>query len=89
MSLTAEKVENKIARKEAPRIFITIVGGLVQAIESDTEIDVIICDFDTQGIDESVLSEINGDEAYIYDGHVGVDKEAVDTLFKKVEGSHA
>lgn len=68
-----------------PRILIDISGGLIQSIITDTDIDVVIYDFDTEGCNDEDLSEINGDLAYVHAfDPVEVDEDNLEDILNQI-----
>lgn len=76
----------------APRAFIYVDGGIVQAIACDTPLDVFIIDYDIEGMEDEALHWIDNEnvpqEAFVqhWDGS-GIDKvrpfeEAIETAYK-------
>jgi len=72
--------------KGKPKLFVDLSGGLVQQIISDTDIDVIVVDFDdieTGGNGKVV--QIDGMKAYVFAGiEVDVDKTFVEKAFRQI-----
>ena len=72
-----------------PRVVITMEGGLIQDISTDTEMEILVLDFDIEGGDEDRIKTVrqypDGDEAeaYIIDYDPGaiVDPMLVDFIF--------
>lgn len=49
-----------------PRVYINLEGGIIQDVWADSEVDVIVLDFDTEGGDEDRTTQMgNGDLAYV------------------------
>ena len=68
--------------KEKAKAIIYICGGLVDSIVSDTSIEILIVDGDTDGADEDEMSVINGEEVVCHGDDALVDKEKVEKAFK-------
>ena len=64
------------------RVVITLEGGLVYNILADKEIELLIIDYDTEGLDKEFLTDIWGDEAYLTRSTAEVSPKYVDRLFK-------
>jgi hypothetical protein len=69
------------------RVIITMGGGLIQHVMTDTEdVQVMILDFDTEGGDDERIMEFEGNPVYIMQGVDDVDparvEEIAKTLFK-------
>lgn len=47
-----------------PRIVITVEGGLIQKIISDTKIEVVTLDYDTEGTEEDEITNIDGKDCF-------------------------
>lgn len=61
-----------------PKIIITVEGGIVQGVMANTEVDVVILDYDTEGFDEDKVREVPAFEAGKVETAAGV-KSDVDT----------
>lgn len=49
------------------KILITVEGGIVQSVYSDTtEVELLILDYDTDGALEDDIKRLNGEEVYAY-----------------------
>lgn len=74
-----------------PKVIIEVSGGCVRDVSSDTEIDVVIVDYDVQGFDESELIEMpfTGDKANcsMHDADVSAKKvrNLYDTIRKDLQ----
>lgn len=49
-------------------IFVIVEGGIVQEVLSDKKEQVVIVDYDTDGVDTADLVNVNGENAYVYSG---------------------
>ncbi|GEM_PF-6501261 len=49
-----------------PNLIVVMEGGLISHFVSDSEMDIIVIDYDTEGLNESDLTDIDGDKAYVY-----------------------
>lgn len=81
-----------------PRIFINLDGGIIQQIITDVPVEVIVADFDTQDLEEDRITRFKDEsgedaEASIWhemasdEGHVSIEPEVVDKLFKNIEAA--
>lgn len=69
-----------------PRLVIVMEGGIIQCMMTDSKkpIDAVIVDRDTEGLDLSELTDVNGREAYVTDwGTVSEDPEKTEQYFKE------
>ena len=66
-----------------PKVIIEISGGCVRDVSSDTEIDVMIVDYDVQGFDKNELIEMpfTGDKANCSVSDVDVSAKRVRNLY--------
>lgn len=58
-----------------PKVIVTIEGGLVTSVLSDNDLDVVVIDYDTDGVEENELVDIlqndsTKSQAYVYEGEV-------------------
>ena len=49
-----------------PNLVIVMEGGLISHFVADTEMEIIVIDYDTEELDDSDLTNISGDKAYVY-----------------------
>jgi len=66
------------------KLFIDLTGGLIQSAVADTEVEIVVVDYDDLGDDETV--RIDGDKAYIFSGiSVEVNAERTNDLFRQAK----
>ncbi len=76
--------------QEVPRAVIWMEGGLVQGVMSGSPLEVAVIDYDTEGVDESDLFDVDQTDGTISEAtgsirYVEIDKERTDQLFFTVE----
>jgi hypothetical protein len=78
-----------------PKVIIIIEGGWVQNILSNTEVDTFLIDYDTQGVEEEVLTDIpykdgngTGDRGSCVIYPPEIDIEEVERLHKIIVNSY-
>lgn len=52
------------------KIIVFIEGGIVQTVMTDKDAEVMVVDYDTEGVDLGELMKISGEDAYVYRGEV-------------------
>lgn len=68
-----------------PKVIIEVNGGCVSDVSSDTDIDLVVVDYDTQGFDEDILFEMpNGDLATCSVTDVNVSAKNIRNLYQKI-----
>lgn len=65
------------------RMAIFIKGGLIQDIVSDSEVDIVIIDGDTDGADSDEIETVLGDEGVISHRQADIVPTQVDTIWKQ------
>ena len=72
-----------------PRILITIEGGLIQDALADADCEILIIDYDTEGVDEADLTPVpQGDgktiDAIIQRGSVDINAQEVNRCYESI-----
>ena len=69
------------------RVVVIVEGGVVQNVLVDKETEVIVVDYDSDGLEEDEITMIHGDEAYVYNGvhHGEVNSEEIDYILSCIE----
>jgi len=63
------------------RVVITMEGGLIQHVMSDTEdVQVMVMDFDTEGGDDERIRQFEGNPVYVFKGVDDVDPARVEEI---------
>ena len=70
-----------------PKVIITMEGGLIQNVITDTDVDVTIIDYDAEGADEEELRQVYGDDAYVTGPVVNVDPEEIENILQQIKGA--
>lgn len=84
VSLTRGQIEALLRAADPPptKIFINLEGGLVQAVLSTVpDVEVMICDYDTEGASDDEITEIPQDDDTVADAVVRVEIAQVDPVF--------
>ena len=71
------------------KLVVFVSDGLITNVVSDEDHEVVVIDNNIDGLDEDMITMIQGDEVYVYDGLTDcqVDQEFVDYVFKETERS--
>lgn len=69
------------------RVIVVVEGGVVQTVVHDDQaIEVVVIDYDTDGLEEEDITKINGVDAYVYRGSRGdFAPNEVDEIFKQID----
>ena len=68
---------------EKKRVVVTVSGGVATVFKNDPEIEVVILDYDVDGVDEERLSEdYEGEKCVVIDGEDELDARLVETMFQ-------
>jgi hypothetical protein len=70
-----------------PAAVVTMEGGLIQNIDSNMLMDILVVDFDTDGVDEVDLLKINGDQCTAASWQPVGDADIVRSCFKQYQDS--
>lgn len=84
MNLSNRYTETQAA-KEPVRVIITIEGGVVQHVLSHSNVEVVVVDYDTDGLDEDQITQILGSDAYCM-RHEAEESSNIDVILCAVEG---
>ncbi|MEK5209217.1 hypothetical protein [Psychrobacillus sp. FSL H8-0510] len=89
------KSKGEITMENQPaKVIVTIVGGNVQSVIADQEVDVTIVDYDTEGMMEEELltvyqEDVHPEDAYVYGGITSaeVKPDTVTDILQQIEAS--
>ncbi len=74
-----------------PKIVITIDGGIIQCINSDSQVKIVVIDCDIDGLDKkdiSIIDDINGEKSEVYTpffSEVNIDKDWVKKIHNEIQ----
>ena len=56
-----------------PNLVIIMEGGLISHFVADSEMEIIVIDYDTEGLSEDEITEVFGNKAYVYTHNLPVE----------------
>ena len=83
LNCNTNRVEVKVEPAN-PVVIANMEGGIIQSVESNVPVTVIVLDADIEGVDESDIVEVDGNEVYPASHHVEIDPDGVGDIHEQL-----